>query len=210
MRQISKFLALILRHKPEAAGVVLDGAGWADVEAVIAAVARRFGGFDRGRLEELVRSNDKQRYAFDESGTRIRANQGHSVPVELELERLEPPPLLYHGTAERFLASILAEGLMKGRGTTSTSAPMPRPPSASGAGAAVPSHYSKSGAATCRIMRSTEREPRVAHRTRAARLSAVALIGGGGRPLTVLTEGLSRRIWPGCGPGPSGAILLDA
>jgi putative RNA 2'-phosphotransferase len=115
MRQISKFLALILRHKPEAAGIVLDGAGWADVEAVIAAVARRFGGFDRGRLEELVRSNDKQRYAFDESGTRIRANQGHSVPVELELERLEPPPLLYHGTAERFLASILAEGLMKGR-----------------------------------------------------------------------------------------------
>ena len=112
---VSKFLALILRHNPEAAGLALDGEGWADVEQVLAAVRRRFGDFDRARLEEVVRTNDKQRYAFDETGERIRANQGHSVAVDLGLEASEPPPLLYHGTAARFLPSILREGLMRGK-----------------------------------------------------------------------------------------------
>jgi putative RNA 2'-phosphotransferase len=115
VKHISKFLALILRHKPEAGGIVLDGAGWADVDAVVAAVRKRHGDFDRADLEELVRSSDKQRYAFDEAGTRIRASQGHSVPVELGLEPLESPALLYHGTAERFLPLILEQGLFRGR-----------------------------------------------------------------------------------------------
>jgi putative RNA 2'-phosphotransferase len=115
VRQISKFLALVLRHNPAAGGLCLDAQGWTDVDAVVAAVRRRFGDFDRAALEDLVRSNDKQRYALDETGTRIRANQGHSVPVELGLEPVSPPALLYHGTAERFLPMIMEQGLVKGR-----------------------------------------------------------------------------------------------
>ncbi len=93
----------------------LDPQGWADVEAVLDAVRARFGEFDRDQLQELVLSNDKKRYAFDDSGTRIRASQGHSVPVELGLEPIEPPSLLYHGTSESALQSILDQGLVKGR-----------------------------------------------------------------------------------------------
>ena len=115
MKQISKYLARILRHDPSAGGLSLEEAGWAPVEAVIEAVARRFGPFDRGALEELVRTNDKQRYAFDETGTRLRASQGHSIPVDLGLEPLEPPPLLFHGTKRAALPSILREGLRPGR-----------------------------------------------------------------------------------------------
>ena len=114
LKQVSKFLALILRHKPEAGGIMLDDQGWAPVDDVIAAVRSRFGDFDREDLEELVRTNDKKRYAFDATGSRIRASQGHSVAaVDLGLEPIEPPRMLYHGTSERFLASILAEGLRK-------------------------------------------------------------------------------------------------
>ena len=115
MNRISKYLALILRHRPEAGGLRLDAQGWANVEAVVDAVRARFGGFDRAELQQLVLFNDKRRYAFDDSGTRIRASQGHSVPVELGLEPVEPPPLLYHGTSERALPSILDQGLVKGR-----------------------------------------------------------------------------------------------
>ncbi|HEX8584431.1 MAG TPA: RNA 2'-phosphotransferase [Allosphingosinicella sp.] len=114
MKAISKYLALILRHKPEAAGLSLDREGWAPVEDVVAAVGRRFGGFTRADLQDLVRSNDKQRYALDGSGNRIRANQGHSVEVELGLEPALPPPLLFHGTVDRFVPSILEQGLVKG------------------------------------------------------------------------------------------------
>jgi putative RNA 2'-phosphotransferase len=115
LKQISKFLALILRHKPEAGGLSLDAEGWADVEAVLGAVRRRFGSFDPGQLEELVRTSDKQRYAFNESGGKIRANQGHSVAVDLRLTPLAPPPLLYHGTSERLVGAIMKQGLVKGR-----------------------------------------------------------------------------------------------
>jgi putative RNA 2'-phosphotransferase len=115
VKAVSKYLALILRHRPEAAGLVLDAEGWAPVDDVLAAVAKRFAGFTHADLEELVRSNDKQRYALDASGTRIRANQGHSVEVELGLAPVAPPPLLYHGTVDRFLPSILEGGLVKGR-----------------------------------------------------------------------------------------------
>lgn len=115
VKAVSKYLALILRHKPQAAGLELDEQGWAPVADVLRAVEKRFGAFTRTDLEELVRTNDKQRYALDESGTRIRASQGHSVEVELGLEPALPPPLLYHGTTERFLRSILQQGLVKGR-----------------------------------------------------------------------------------------------
>ncbi|HEX8443427.1 MAG TPA: RNA 2'-phosphotransferase [Allosphingosinicella sp.] len=115
MKQVSRYLARILRHDPRAGALILDNAGWAPAEAVIEAVARRFGHFDRAALEDLVRTNDKQRYAFDETGTRIRANQGHSIPVDLGLEPVEPPPLLFHGTKRSALPLILREGLRPGR-----------------------------------------------------------------------------------------------
>jgi RNA:NAD 2''-phosphotransferase len=108
----SKFLSLILRHKPEEIGITLDEHGWADVEALIDGVNRtRKYTFDRKILEEIVSTDAKQRYSFSEDGTKIRANQGHSVPVDVELEELEPPEYLWHGTAGRFADSILAEGL---------------------------------------------------------------------------------------------------
>ena len=115
VNRVSKYLALILRHRPDAGGLSLDPHGWADVEAVVDAVRGRFGAFDRAQLQELVLFNDKKRYAFDDSGTRIRASQGHSVPVELGLEPSDPPALLYHGTSERALPSILDQGLVKGK-----------------------------------------------------------------------------------------------
>jgi putative RNA 2'-phosphotransferase len=115
VKAVSKYLALILRHKPEAAGLVLEAQGWAPVAAVLAAVQRRFPGFSLADLHDLVRSNDKQRYAFDESEERIRANQGHSISVELGLDPVAPPSRLYHGTIEHFLPSILRQGLVKGR-----------------------------------------------------------------------------------------------
>lgn len=115
MKAASKYLALVLRHKPEAAGLSLDPEGWAPVEGVLSALRKKFGSFTREALQELVSTNDKQRYAFDATGTRIRASQGHSVTVDLGLEATVPPDILYHGTAARFLPSILAEGLVRGR-----------------------------------------------------------------------------------------------
>ena len=108
----SKFLSLILRHKPETIGITLDEHGWADVDALIAGV-NRTGNYtlDRTMLEEIVRTDGKQRYSFSEDGTRIRANQGHSVQVDVELAETVPPEYLWHGTAERFAEPILAEGL---------------------------------------------------------------------------------------------------
>ncbi len=115
LKRISKFLALILRHDPGAGNIRLDAEGWAEVEHVLPALATRFGDFDRARLEEVVRTNDKSRYAFNPKGDKIRANQGHSVPVDLGLPAVEPPPVLYHGTAARFLGRILEQGLNKGK-----------------------------------------------------------------------------------------------
>ena len=112
LTKISIFLSLVLRHKPSAAGITLDRHGWADVDALIRGTnANTHHRLDRDTLETIVREDDKQRYQFSEDGTRIRAVQGHSVPVEVEMETLPPPPVLWHGTATRFLDSILAEGL---------------------------------------------------------------------------------------------------
>jgi len=109
----SKFLSLVLRHEPSAAGVILDPSGWVDVEQLLAGCCSHGVSLTRAELEEVVRSSDKQRFAFSEDGARIRANQGHSVAVDLQYEPAVPPDLLYHGTATRFLDAIRAEGLKK-------------------------------------------------------------------------------------------------
>ena len=101
LNQISKFISLILRHKPETIGITLDEHGWANVDELIAGVADQYKGFDMSTLEEIVRTDNKQRYSFNETKTLIRANQGHSIPVDVELEEKTPPAILYHGTADR-------------------------------------------------------------------------------------------------------------
>jgi putative RNA 2'-phosphotransferase len=113
--RISKFLSLVLRHKPETIGLYLDQGGWARVDELIVASNRSGVPLDEGLLREVVEQNDKQRFAFSDDGLRIRASQGHSIPVELGLEPLVPPEFLYHGTATRFLQSIRRQGLAPGR-----------------------------------------------------------------------------------------------
>ena len=109
--RLSKFISLVLRHKPEEIGLVLDAEGWASVEELIKKAAQHKMVFTKADLERVVEENDKRRFSFDEAGKKIRANQGHSIAVELDLEVLEPPDKLYHGTATRFLDSIYAQGL---------------------------------------------------------------------------------------------------
>lgn len=113
MKDTSKFISLILRHKPEAISISLDEHGWADVQELIAGI-NAFGNhrLDIDLLEEIVRTDEKQRYSFNEDHTLIRANQGHSVPVDVELEEKIPPAVLYHGTGEKYVASIDREGLI--------------------------------------------------------------------------------------------------
>ena len=108
--ETSKFISLILRHKPEAAGITLDEHGWANVEELIAGVGRTCP-LDMETLEEIVRTDPKGRYSFNEDHTLIRANQGHSIPVDVELPEKQPPAILWHGTGEKYVSSILATGL---------------------------------------------------------------------------------------------------
>lgn len=109
--RISVFISLVLRHKPEAAGITLDEHGWADVEELLSGINRSGRKINMSLLEEIVRTDKKQRYRFSEDKTLIRANQGHSVPVDVELEEKEPPEFLYHGTADRSIKAIMIEGL---------------------------------------------------------------------------------------------------
>lgn len=111
--RLSKFLSLVLRHEPARAGLTLDSAGWVDVGDLLRGCAGAGKPLTRATLEEIVAKSDKQRFAFSEDGTRIRANQGHSVAVELEYKPVAPPDVLYHGTADRFLESIQTTGLRK-------------------------------------------------------------------------------------------------
>ena len=110
----SKFLSLVLRHEPSVAGVTLDEAGWVPVAELLAGCRQAGVAITDEELTEIVRTSDKQRFALSEDGTRIRANQGHSVDVELGYEPAEPPGVLWHGTAERYLAPIREQGLIKG------------------------------------------------------------------------------------------------
>ena len=111
--RLGRFLSLVLRHDPGAAGSVLDEHGWADVKELLDGVNRSGLSMDMETLERIVRENNKQRYAFNESHTKIRANQGHSIGVDVELKQKQPPQYLYHGTATRFLPSIHREGIRK-------------------------------------------------------------------------------------------------
>jgi len=110
---ISKYLSLVLRHDPAAAGVTLDAEGWVGVDELLAGAARHGFSFTRAELEEVVQTNEKQRFAFSVDSQRIRASQGHSVSVELGLTPETPPEVLYHGTVDRFLSSIMDQGLDK-------------------------------------------------------------------------------------------------
>ena len=110
-RRISKTLSYWLRHRPEAAGLELDSSGWATVEAVLEALSRRALAASLDELESVVASSDKNRFELSPDGTRIRARQGHSLDVDLDWPAMIPPALLFHGTVERFLPAILAEGL---------------------------------------------------------------------------------------------------
>jgi putative RNA 2'-phosphotransferase len=113
--EISKFLSFVLRHNPQAIGITLDAEGWVSVDELLAAAARHGQSIRREQLDEVVATNDKKRFAFSPDGRLIRANQGHSVEVDLGLAPVEPPELLYHGTVERFLDSIHEKGLIRGK-----------------------------------------------------------------------------------------------
>ncbi len=114
-KRISKFLSLVLRHDPASIGIQLDEQGWTDCATLINAAKRNGVPLNAMLLEEIVRSSDKQRFALSQDKSRIRANQGHSVPVELDLPIVVPAPLLFHGTVEASLESIRAEGLFRGQ-----------------------------------------------------------------------------------------------
>jgi putative RNA 2'-phosphotransferase len=105
---ISKFLSLVLRHKPEQIGLLLDKEGWVDVQDLLSKADISF-----VDLQEIVTLNDKKRFIFSDDFSKIRANQGHSINVELNLQPITPPEILYHGTAEKNIASILEKGILK-------------------------------------------------------------------------------------------------
>ena len=111
LNEISKYIALILRHKPEEIGISLDEHGWANVEELISGISKN-NEFSRDMLEEIVATDNKQRYSFNEDHSLIRANQGHSISVDVELEEIEPPEILYHGTGEKYVCSIDEQGLI--------------------------------------------------------------------------------------------------
>ena len=109
----SKFLSYVLRHHPQAININLDAQGWVDIDTLLKAIQQSGRKVNLELLQEVVFTNDKQRFAFSADGKKIRANQGHSVEVDLALKPQLPPQILYHGTAQRFLEAIQAEGLKK-------------------------------------------------------------------------------------------------
>lgn len=111
LKSISKFLSLVLRHKPQVIGLKLDKNGWADVDQLIEGSVNKGKDMDLTILEMIVATDEKQRYSFNDDKTAIRANQGHSVKVDLELEPVKPPKILFHGTVDRYIESIMRKGL---------------------------------------------------------------------------------------------------
>jgi putative RNA 2'-phosphotransferase len=114
MSELSKFLSYVLRHAPDSIGLAVDSGGWCEVSELIAKSAAAGRTFDEAQLLSLVAASDKQRFTLSEDGRRIRAAQGHSIAVDLGLIPVEPPHLLFHGTATRFLDAIRDEGLLPG------------------------------------------------------------------------------------------------
>ena len=114
LNKTSKFLSLILRHKPEVIGIALDEHGWANVNELITKINDNsdIKEFNRAVLEYIEKTDNKQRYSFNEDKTLIRANQGHSIPVDVELTEKIPPGILYHGTGKKYVTSIDAQGLI--------------------------------------------------------------------------------------------------
>lgn len=110
---LSKFLAYILRHNPSAANISLDENGWAEVDKLIAGINTAGRKIDIHMLEQIVREDKKNRYSFNKDKSKIRANQGHSVDVEVDMTECAPPDILYHGTAKRFLESIKEQGILR-------------------------------------------------------------------------------------------------
>jgi len=113
--QVSKFLSLVLRHKPSEIGIVLDDAGWVDVDVLLDGLKKHGRGIRFDELEEVVDTNDKQRFEFNEDATRIRARQGHTVAVSLGYTPQAPPAALYHGTVAASIPLIRKNGLQKMR-----------------------------------------------------------------------------------------------
>ena len=112
--RLSKFLSLVLRHEPEKIGITLDPQGWVECRDLISAATAHGVPLDREKIDTIIRTNGKRRFALSDDGTRIRANQGHSVEVDLGLVARTPPDELYHGTVEKSLDSIFSEGIRKG------------------------------------------------------------------------------------------------
>lgn len=107
----SKYIALILRHKPQTIGIAIDEHGWANVDELIRGVDKTHP-LSREMLEQIVKIDDKQRFSFNEDKSLIRANQGHSISVDVELKEAIPPKILYHGTGQKYVASIEQSGLI--------------------------------------------------------------------------------------------------
>jgi putative RNA 2'-phosphotransferase len=114
-RKVSKFLSRVLRHQPQCIGLVLDAQGWAEIDVLIERAGAHGMALNHEEILHVVATSDKQRFALDGAARRIRANQGHSIDVDLGLEPREPPVVLFHGTAVANLAAIRAQGLKPGR-----------------------------------------------------------------------------------------------
>jgi putative RNA 2'-phosphotransferase len=113
LTKISKYLSKHLRHQPERLGLSLQPGGWVEVKDLLAACVKNRFPISQEELEQVVEESDKQRFSFDETGEKIRANQGHSTEVDLQLTPVEPPEFLYHGTGDRSVEAILKTGLIK-------------------------------------------------------------------------------------------------
>lgn len=114
-RKISKSLSYVLRHRPDTIGLTLGEAGCVAVDDLLAAFHRAGKHYKRREIEVVVAENDKRRFELSDDGRMIRARQGHSVEVDLAYDPADPPDVLYHGTAEQFVESILAQGLVKAK-----------------------------------------------------------------------------------------------
>ncbi|QHT71223.1 RNA 2'-phosphotransferase [Rhodocytophaga rosea] len=112
-KDISKYLSLVLRHQPQVLGITLDESGWTEVNGLLEKMQQKGMNVDFEKLSQVVQNNDKQRFAFNADQSKIRASQGHSVSIELGLTPVQPPEVLYHGTAQANMESILKDGIQK-------------------------------------------------------------------------------------------------
>ena len=113
--KLSKFLSLVLRHQPDTIGLMLDDGGWANIDEIIEKARKAGVNLTPALTRDIVAESDKQRFSISPNGKRIKANQGHSIPVELGLLEVEPPEILYHGTARQNITSIRRDGIRRGK-----------------------------------------------------------------------------------------------